>query len=546
MTLLLLLLLQAKSPDLPLQGPAGKCGTEIPWITGRNEALSVAKKSGKPVLWWVTSVPRSPMDRKLVLHKYMLAGPWMMPDIVFLASRSFVPLRAASDGKYGIERFAFIEPGFVILDSRGKVLGKMDRISTFQEDHLRDFLLSFLRKKPAIETTRPAALSHLARNDVTSALESLRKDETPHGRYLLGAALHLQRRDDEGREVWKELVRKNPEARWAWKASAELAGDGPFVRGFEVFTTPRGPVKKITVEPALEFLLSMQRAHGGWDDSWYNFGGDDSLPNVYMASTALISLALLEWKEKNRRIEGALAAAEKFMRDESRIAHDDKDEILWAYVYRLLYFSRTRDAEMMERLVAAIAKMQLRSGAFRHEYANPFATASTLHALSEARRAGAEVPKGVVERAVAALKKCRTKEGLYSYGMGGGRTRVEGAAGRGPLCELGLTLWGAGTKKRLRAALRTSFQHHDRLERVRKYDDHADRYQNGGFFFWYDLHGQAEAIHLLRERASAKLMIRRVLSIAEIDGAWVDSHELGRPYGTAMALLVLKRCSDVK
>ncbi len=546
MTLLLLLLLQAKSPDLPLQGPARNCGTEIPWITNREEALSRAKKSGKPVLWWVTGIPRSPMDRKKVLHKYMLAGPWMMPDIVFLASKSFIPLRADSDGKNGIERFTFIEPGFVILDSRGKVIGKMDRISTFQEDHLRDHLLSFLEKKPDLPPPRPPAIKLLAQNRVKDALESLREDRSPRGRYLVGAALHLQQRDGEGREVWKKLLQENPESRWAWKASAELAGDGPFVRGFEVFTSPRGPMKELTVEPAIQYLLSMQRAHGGWNDSWYNFGGDNSLPNVYMASTALISLALLEWKEKNPGIGKALVAAEKFMRDESRIAHGDKNEILWAYIFRLLYFSRTRDGEMMEKLISAIGKMQLRSGAFRHEYANPFATASTLHALRMALEAGAEVPKTVVNRAVASLKKCRTRDGLFSYYMGGGRTRVEGAAGRGPLCQLGLTLWNGGTKKDLRTALQTSFQHHHHLERIRKYDDHADRFQNGGFFFWYDLHGQAEAIHLLRDRKSAKSMVQRVLSIAEIDGAWVDSHELGRPYGTAMALLVLKRCSTLK
>ena len=164
MTLILLLLLQAKSPDLPLQGPAAKCGTEIPWQTDRNKALALSKKSGKPVLWWVTSVPRSPMDRKRVLHKYMLSGPWMMPDIVFLASNHFIPLQAASDGSQGIERFTFIEPGFVLLDSRGKVVGKMDRISTFQEDHLRPFLLSFVKKNVDIPTKKPAALKDLAQN----------------------------------------------------------------------------------------------------------------------------------------------------------------------------------------------------------------------------------------------------------------------------------------------------------------------------------------------------------------------------------------------
>jgi hypothetical protein len=30
--------------------------------------------------------------------------------------------------------------------------------------------------------------------------------------------------------------------------------------------------------------------------------------------------------------------------------------------------------------------------------------------------------------------------------------------------------------------------------------------------------------------------------IPELDGSWLDSHELGRSYGTAMALLTLANC----
>jgi len=33
-----------------------------------------------------------------------------------------------------------------------------------------------------------------------------------------------------------------------------------------------------------------------------------------------------------------------------------------------------------------------------------------------------------------------------------------------------------------------------------------------------------------------------VLAIPEIDGCFVDSHEIGRSYGTAMALMCLSGC----
>ena len=35
-------------------------------------------------------------------------------------------------------------------------------------------------------------------------------------------------------------------------------------------------------------------------------------------------------------------------------------------------------------------------------------------------------------------------------------------------------------------------------------------------------------------------MLEHVLKIGEIDGSFVDSHELGKSYGTGMALMVLK------
>jgi hypothetical protein len=33
-----------------------------------------------------------------------------------------------------------------------------------------------------------------------------------------------------------------------------------------------------------------------------------------------------------------------------------------------------------------------------------------------------------------------------------------------------------------------------------------------------------------------------MLAIPEIDGSFIDSHELGKCYGTAMALLTLRNC----
>ena len=130
-------LLQEKTPDRPLQGPAAKCGSEIPWTTAIEDAQKRARETGRPIAWWVPSLERSPMDRKLVVEKYMLAGPFMMPAVVDLLAGRFVPLRlagtAAHRKAYGLAPLEFIEPGFLVLKYDTTEIGRLDRISTFHE-----------------------------------------------------------------------------------------------------------------------------------------------------------------------------------------------------------------------------------------------------------------------------------------------------------------------------------------------------------------------------------------------------------------------------
>jgi len=128
----------------------------------------------------------------------------------------------------------------------------------------------------------------------------------------------------------------------AWKAAAELATDGPFVRGFEIYeslapealqeelpATTTLARKTADVKRAVRFLLQDARGNGCWDDSNYNFGGEDSLPNVYMAGTALAALALREWGDP-AEVKTAVERAEKYMRDENSHPGSDSDEIVWA------------------------------------------------------------------------------------------------------------------------------------------------------------------------------------------------------------------------
>src|SRR5579862_6982208 len=556
--LLGVLLAQQKTPDHGLQGSAANCGSEIPWQDSLTEAQKASKASGKPIAWWVTRIVDSPMDRKVVLENYMLAGPFMMPGVIDLLSQDFVPLRLPGDPaihkEFGLKVGDFIEPGFVFLDADLKVLHRADRLTTYSEEWLVHLLQGVLKKagrdvrewKPDGSPGRKA----LAEGKPDPALFQIVPGD--EARWLQGVSFWLNGQTADALAEWRKIRT----GRWAWKAAAELARDGPFVRGFETYESlPAGALKdelpstttlpreKPDIARAVRFLLQHQLNSGAWDDSQYNFGGDGSLPNVYMADTALAALALRAWGDPDQ-IKTAISRAEAYMKDESHVAGDDNQEITWAHAYRLLYFAKTGDKPMMARLIRKLADLQKPSGIWQHEYDNPFVTATILHVLEEARAAGVEVPAAVTKRATVALKSTRDQRGVFSYEYPGRGDKPEGGAGRMPYLEYALSISGQSKPGAVLASLELSFKHHDLLERIRKYDDHADSYHNGGFFFWYDQYGRAVAAK--SANASDWLAKQRqiVLQIPEIDGCWIDSHELGRVYGTAMALLTLKLCGD--
>ena len=312
----------------------------------------------------------------------------------------------------------------------------------------------------------------------------------------------------------------------------------------------------------VEFLLRAQRDHGGFTDPRYAYWPDSSItPNAWVAITALCCTALFAHRDAQpadvqRRIDAALERGERYLLDPANL-NRGANEDCYADAYRLLYFARRSDGaddaargalvDRMNALVAAAAERQRPSGFWAHEYENAFATGAVLQQVLAARGAGATVPTEVLDKAAGALLAARHRDGAYAYG-GAAADRpatIKDSAGRMALCEGALLQLGRSDLDKLRAALDALWRHLANLESVRRNDFHSDG-ELAGFFFFHSLFHASEVVRLLPEderSAHWQRFLDVLQRVPEFDGSFVDSHEIGRSYGTAMALLVLENAT---
>jgi tetratricopeptide (TPR) repeat protein len=413
----------------------------------------------------------------------------------------------------------------------------------------------------------------LAAGRVAEAKAELQKAGTPEGAYYLGVAERLSGRDDEAKAIWSKLVESSPETRWGWRASANttLHKDdkpyGPAATGFEDVFWCAAPAAGATTTKwertpadaediarrAVAWLLKAQSSNGGWTDARYAFWPSPEIqPNVHMAVTGLACTALLQWRELDpARIDAALEKGEKFLLDDSKLARG-KNEESYAEAYRLLYLSnraasaadKKKLVGRMDDIVATLASMQDQGGFWSHEYPNPFVTASVLQVLQKAKRAGVTVPDAVFSRGSDALKKSRDDKGRQGYDAGRKGSTDFSSSGRNSMAEAALLEDKATDRKSFEAAMEQFWAFLERRENVRVCDFHSDG-ELAGFFFFNNFYHTTEAAALLEGKARQEAYARglaHLVRIPEIDGSFIDSHEMGKSYGTASALLSLRNC----
>lgn len=397
------------------------------------------------------------------------------------------------------------------------------------------------------------ALLDLRGGDESRALRGFQRimQDDPKDLYARRADVNLRVGIDDGLSLGAPMFGYE---RLAWlpeAAYAKLAG------------TTHWPGKPFTeaeiVDNCVRALLAAQRGHGGWTDSRYAYCPDARItPNVWVAITAICCQALLRHRDQfaePERIDDALQRGEAYMLDPNQLERG-RNEDVYADSYRLLYLShrwqaattdeqRARSSKAMASIVAAARTRQKAGGFWAHEYSNAFCTAVMVEGLLAAQSAGVAIPDDMLSQAATALVSARSKDGSYSYG-GAARGKpspanLKNASTRMPMCEAALLALGASDQDRLQFAFDNFWQHYGTIEGVRHTDFHSDG-QIAGFMFLYSLYHTSEAIRLLpeeRARPERHKLRERLLQYPEIDGTFLDSEELGRSYGTAMALLIL-------
>jgi hypothetical protein len=572
------------------------------------EARKRAAAANRLILWHVIRVPGRHMNRAYILDTYLQAAVFSDPDVAALVRNKFVPLRMASDRRLGVQTFDFVEPGFLFLTPEGEVVHRVDRIRTFSAPWTIHLLRAVLRKHPRynapageevdalidggdyeralerrLDPTRKAralrllrradgaadapplerARLALHRGDFEAAEKALSTAEGREAEYLRSIVEFYTAREGEAAKRWRALAESGDDV-WAWKGAANVVTErdtlpmGPTPHSFEdVVWHPDEAYAELprdtrwprsdaadAARRAVEFLLRNQRSNGGFEDSRYVYCPSPKiLPNVFVAATALAAAALREWRSIDpARVDRAVERAEAYILNDANLAPGQNEEC-YAQAYRLLYLAKKGGAkERMNAIVRRLAEIQDERGFWAHEYPNPFCTAAAMHALWFAKGAGAEGAEPLMARGAAAIRSTRGDGGRQAYSARRAPSGAQDSMARSAMCEAALSM--AGERAELEAALGDYWGHLEKLESVRVCDFHALG-QLGGFFFFHGVFHTAIAAELSGERAAHRKRFReQLLRIPEIDGSFVDSHELGKCYGTAMALLVLKVASE--
>ncbi len=342
------------------------------------------------------------------------------------------------------------------------------------------------------------------------------------------------------------------------------------------------------IDRGVAFLVHNQNADG----SWGNARGTKDL-NIYApvpgahlgfraATTALCVAALVEVQPADAAALSALDRGEQWLlANLPRVRRAEATAIynVWAHAYGITALARmherhtgdaARQAAIRQEIAGQIDRLrryEFVGGGwgyydFQHHLqqpggsANSFTTATVMLALHDARRVGVDVPQPMVTRGLGVIRRQRKPDFTYLYGEhfhyhpGREVNRPGGSLGRSQTCNAALRTWGdeAVTDAVIDEWLTRLADRNGWLDIGRKRPiPHESYFQVAGYFFYYGHYYAARCIDLLPAEARPRhqqSLARIIAALQEADGSWWDYplYSYHQPYGTAYALLTLRRC----
>jgi len=569
-------------------GPAllGRAVALYPFADSLSAALAKSVETGRPVLTIATAAwPGKEMTpQEEVLFSTVLSHP----AVVRLVNERFVPVRfSVKSWRYvtetaerkGPDPFAPIgtrladakAPSLVVSTGKGKHVATLASIGTYDHGIVLDFLRDALTAAGLDAGKRekvPEGVALMRRGKLDRALRVLSKVKKPTGEetYWRAAILEAAGEEKRARDLLRALVRDHPGDPFALKAEIRLAYPRRVVEG-ETLAAPHLPGKtKDLVRGAVDYLLDHQRPDGSFPVA--SAVSEYCRPGV----TVLAAHALLLWSDdldaqRKRRAKAALDRADRWL-DEHVGAADARILNSFAAAYYVDYLLERHERKQVakKKVVAAIDTLVAgvcASGAWAYDRRFgeswkggvggwPKTTKGRMHscntgpalaALARARKAGLPVDANVIERGTMALRDMRVRTGVYTYTWPEPRNfeSEDASIARAPVCELALFRLDMTPRAELRKTLDLFMKHRaGLLKPVKLTPGWIPPHGYSGYFYFFAYYHAAVALADLKAEADLAKLREDLLAVVEPDGTWVDYPAIGKCYGTAMALMVLK------
>ena len=346
-----------------------------------------------------------------------------------------------------------------------------------------------------------------------------------------------------------------------------------------------------SMQRGIDYLIKAQRKSGAWGAATQTKGLNiyAPVPGAHdafrCATTSLCISALLETASDNADAMKSVDKAEAWLfehLDDLKRATGDAIYNIWGHAYSLQALVRMRDRfpddDERKKKIDKLIKLQFKMLSkyesvdggwgyydFRYQSRKPtsdsisFVNGTVLVAFHEAKQIGHEPPARVVKRAIAATKRQQKPDFSYLYGEYlkkmpmRGINRPGGSLGRSQCCNLALRLWGDEkiTDNVIKNWLYRLYVRNGWLDIGRKRPiPHEAWMQVAGYFYYYGHYYAALGLEQLpkSERGPYQSLLADIMLERQEkkNGSWWDYplYDYHQPYGTAFALMTLKRCQN--